>query len=148
MKNRKIIKILQGILKVNVKGIAVYEAADDKQKLTYLPPKATFELDGEENGYAKIRKINDCDVPNLLVKENGSSDAPHKGYVKVTSLTSFTFKPVKFNDIVVLKSPIAISSGDFIGYIGHNQRQKDHIEALKSLPIPKLKRPSDKKLPP
>ncbi len=131
MKHRKIIKkSLQGILKVNVKGIAVYKAADDKQKLTYLPLTATFELDGQENGYAKIRKINDCDVPNLLVKENGSSDAPHKGYVKVTSLTSFTFKPEKFNDIVILKSPTAISSGDFIGYIGHNQLKKIVLTSL------------------
>ena len=89
MKNRKIIKkSLQGILKVNVKGIAVYEAADDKQKLTYLPPKTTFELDGEENGYAKIRKINDCDVPNLLVKENGSTDPPHKGLILAKILDS------------------------------------------------------------
>ena len=148
MKNKKIIKILQGIFKVNVKGIAVYEAADDKQKLTYLPLKATFELDGQENGYAKIRKINDCDVPNLLVKENGSSDAPHKGYVKVTSLTSFTFKPEKFNDIVVLKSPIAISSGDFIGYIGHNQQQTDHFNEPAQSSIATIKRPSDTKLPP
>ena len=148
MKNKKIIKILQGILKVNVKGIAVYEAANDKQKLTYLPPKATFELDGEENGYAKIRKINDCDVPNLLVKENGSTDAPHKGYVKVTSLTSLTFKPKKFNDIVVLKSPIAISSGDFIGYIGHNQQQTDHFNEPAQSSIATIKRPSDTKLPP
>ncbi|OTQ31871.1 hypothetical protein B6D19_07730 [Gilliamella apicola] len=133
---------------MNVKGIAVYEAADDKQKLTYLPPKATFEFDGQENGYAKIRKINDCDVPNLLVKENGSTDAPHKGYVKVTSLTSFTFKPEKLNDIVVLKSPIAISSGDFIGYIGHNQQQTDHFNEPTQSPIATLKRPSDTKLPP
>ena len=133
---------------VNVKGIAVYEAADDKQKLTYLPPKATFELDGQENGYAKIRKINDCDVPNLLVKENGSTDAPHKGYVKVTSLTSLTFKPEKLNDIVVLKSPIAISSGDFIGYIGHNQQQTDHFNEPAQSPIATIKRPSDTKLPP
>ena len=133
---------------VNVKGIAVYEAADDKQKLTYLPPKATFELDGQENGYAKIRKINDCDVPNLLVKENGSSDAPHKGYVKVTSLTSLTFKPEKLNDIVVLKSPIAISSGDFIGYIGHNQQQTDHFYEPTQASIATIKRPSDTKLPP
>ena len=132
---------------VKVKGIAVYEAANDKQKLTYLPPKATFELDGEENGYAKIRKINDCDVPNLLVKENGSTDAPHKGYVKVTSLTSLTFKPEKFNDIVVLKSPIAISSGDFIGYIGHNQQQTDHFNEPAQASISTIKRPSDKKLP-
>ena len=132
---------------VKVKGIAVYEAADDKQKLTYLPPKATFELDGQENGYAKIRKINDCDVPNLLVKENGSSDAPHKGYVKVTSLTSFTFKPEKFNDIVVLKSPIAISSGDFIGYIGHNQLKKNSFNEPTQASISTIKRPSDKKLP-
>ena len=133
---------------VNVKGIAVYEAADDKQKLTYLPPKATFELDGQENGYAKISKINDCDVPNLLVKENGSSDAPHKGYVKVTSLTSLTFKPEKLNDIVVLKSPIAISSGDFIGYIGHNQQQTDHFYEPTQASIATIKRPSDTKLPP
>ena len=133
---------------VNVKGIAVYEAANDKQKLTYLPPKATFEFDGQENGYAKIRKINDCDVPNLLVKENGSTDAPHKGYVKVTSLTSLTFKPEKFNDIVVLKSPIAISSGDFIGYIGHNQQQTDHFNEPAQSPIATIKRPSDTKLPP
>ncbi|OTP99027.1 hypothetical protein B6D08_09150 [Gilliamella apicola] len=133
---------------VNVKGIAVYEAANDKQKLTYLPPKATFELDGQENGYAKIRKINDCDVPNLLVKENGSTDAPHKGYVKVTSLTSFTFKPEKLNDIVVLKSPIAISSGDFIGYIGHNQQQTDHFNEPAQSSIATIKRPSDTKLPP
>ena len=133
---------------MNVKGIAVYEAADDKQKLTYLPPKATFELDGQENGYAKIRKINDCDVPNLLVKENGSTDAPHKGYVKVTSLTSLTFKPEKFNDIVVLKSPIAISSGDFIGYIGHNQQQTDHFNEPAQASISTIKRPSDTKLPP
>jgi len=120
---------------------------DNKQKLTYLPPKATFELDGEKNGYAKICKINDCDVPNLLVKENGSSDALHKGYVKVTSLTSFTFKPEKFNDIVVLKSPIAISSGDFIGYIGHNQRPKECIGELVQTAISTLKRSSDEKLP-
>ena len=133
---------------MSVKGIAVYEAANDKQKLTYLPPKATFELDGEENGYAKIRKINDCDVPNLLVKENGSTDAPHKGYVKVTSLTSLTFKPEKFNDIVVLKSPIAISSGDFIGYIGHNQQQTDHFNEPAQASISTIKRPSDTKLPP
>ncbi|OTQ30548.1 hypothetical protein [Gilliamella apicola] len=133
---------------VNVKGIAVYEAANDKQKLTYLPPKATFEFDGQENGYAKIRKINDCDVPNLLVKENGSTDAPHKGYVKVTSLTSLTFKPEKLNDIVVLKSPIAISSGDFIGYIGHNQQQTDHFNEPAQSPIATIKRPSDTKLPP
>ncbi|WP_334323201.1 hypothetical protein [Gilliamella apicola] len=132
---------------VKVKGITVYEAADDKQKLTYLPPKATFELDGQENGYAKIRKINDCDVPNLLVKENGSSDAPHKGYVKVTSLTSFTFKPEKFNDIVILKSPIAISSGDFIGYIGHNQLKKNSFNEPTQASISTIKRPSDKKLP-
>ncbi|MFQ0993329.1 hypothetical protein [Gilliamella apicola] len=132
---------------VNVKGIAVYETADDKQKLTYLPPKATFELDGQENGYAKISKINDCDVPNLLVKENGSSDAPHKGYVKVTSLTSLTFKPEKLNDIVVLKSPIAISSGDFIGYIGHNQQQTDHFYEPTQASIATIKRPSDTKLP-
>ena len=149
MKHRKIIKkSLQGILKVNVKGIAVYEAADDKQKLTYLPPKATFEFDGQENGYAKISKINDCDVPNLLVKENGSTDAPHKGYVKVTSLTSLTFKPEKLNDIVVLKSPIAISSGDFIGYIGHNQQQTDHFNEPAQSSIATIKRPSDTKLPP
>ena len=133
---------------VKVKGIAVYETADDKQKLTYLPLTATFELDGQENGYAKIRKINDCDVPNLLVKENGSTDAPHKGYVKVTSLTSFTFKPEKFNDIVVLKSPIAISSGDFIGYIGHNQYQTNYFNEPTQPPICTIKRPSDTKLPP
>ena len=133
---------------VNVKGIAVYEAANDKQKLTYLPPKATFEFDGQENGYAKISKINDCDVPNLLVKENGSTDAPHKGYVKVTSLTSLTFKPEKLNDIVVLKSPIAISSGDFIGYIGHNQQQTDHFNEPAQSSIATIKRPSDTKLPP
>ncbi|MBI0030783.1 hypothetical protein H3S75_06010 [Gilliamella sp. B14384G15] len=133
---------------VNVKGIAVYETADDKQKLTYLPLTATFELDGQENGYAKISKINDCDVPNLLVKENGSTDAPHKGYVKVTSLTSLTFKPEKFNDIVVLKSPIAISSGDFIGYIGHNQQQTDHFNEPAQASISTIKRPSDTKLPP
>ena len=132
---------------VKVKGIAVYEAANDKQKLTYLPPKATFELDGEENGYAKIRKIKDCHVPNLL-KENDSEDAAHKGYVKVTSLTSFTFKPEKFNDIVVLKSPIAISSGDFIGYIGHNQQQTDHFNEPAQSSISTIKRPSDTKLPP
>ena len=131
---------------VNVKGIAVYEAADDKQKLTYLPPKATFELDGEENGYAKIRKIKDCHVPNLL-KENDSEDVAHKGYVKVTSLTSFTFKPEKFNDIVILKSPIAISSGDFIGYIGHNQLKKDRFNEPTQASISTIKRPSDKKLP-
>ena len=131
---------------VKVKGIAVYEAADDKQKLTYLPPKATFELDGQENGYAKIRKINDCDVPNLL-KENDSEDAAHKGYVKVTSLTSFTFKPEKFNDIVILKSPIAISSGDFIGYIGHNQLKKNSFNEPTQASISTIKRPSDKKLP-
>ncbi|OTQ07815.1 hypothetical protein B6C91_14145, partial [Gilliamella apicola] len=101
-----------------------------------------------ENGYAKIRKINDCDVPNLLVKENGSTDAPHKGYVKVTSLTSFTFKPEKLNDIVVLKSPIAISSGDFIGYIGHNQQQTDHFNEPAQSSIATIKRPSDTKLPP
>ena len=132
---------------VKVKGIAVYEAADDKQKLTYLPLTATFELDGQENGYAKISKINDCDVPNLL-KENDSTDAPHKGYVKVTSLTSFTFKPEKFNDIVVLKSPIAISSGDFIGYIGHNQYQTNYFNEPTQPPICTIKRPSDTKLPP
>ena len=131
---------------VKVKGIAVYEAANDKQKLTYLPPKATFELDGEENGYAKIRKIKDCHVPNLL-KENDSEDVAHKGYVKVTSLTSFTFKPEKFNDIVILKSPIAISSGDFIGYIGHNQLKKDRFNEPTQASISTIKRPSDKKLP-
>ncbi len=132
---------------VKVKGIAVYETADDKQKLTYLPLTATFELDGQENGYAKIRKINACEVPDLLKKEDGSEDAPHKGYVKVTSLTSFTFKPEKFNDIVVLKSPIAISSGDFIGYIGHNQRPKECIRELVQTSISTLKRSSDEKLP-
>ena len=132
---------------VKVKGIAVYETADDKQKLTYLPLTATFELDGQENGYAKIRKINACEVPDLLKKEDGSEDAPHKGYVKVTSLTSFTFKPEKFNDIVVLKSPIAISSGDFIGYIGHNQRPKECIGELVQTAISTLKRSSDEKLP-
>ena len=132
---------------VKVKGIAVYETADDKQKLTYLPLTATFELDGQENGYAKIRKIKDCHVPNLL-KENDSEDAAHKGYVKVTSLTSFTFKPEKFNDIVVLKSPIAISSGDFIGYIGHNQQQTDHFNEPAQSSIATIKRPSDTKLPP
>ena len=131
---------------VKVKGIAVYEAADDKQKLTYLPLTATFELDGQENGYAKIRKIKDCHVPNLL-KENDSEDAAHKGYVKVTSLTSFTFKPEKFNDIVVLKSPIAISSGDFIGYIGHNQLKKNSFNEPIQASISTIKRPSDKKLP-
>ena len=132
---------------VKVKGIAIYETADDKQKLTYLPLTATFELDGQENGYAKIRKIEGCEVPDLLKKEDGSEDAPHKGYVKVASLTSFTFKPAKFNDIVVLKSPIAISSGDFIGYIGHNQREKDSVTKLKYEPIATIKRLSDKKLP-
>ena len=131
---------------VKVKGIAVYETADDKQKLTYLPLTATFELDGQENGYAKIRKIKDCHVPNLL-KENDSEDAAHKGYVKVTSLTSFTFKPEKFNDIVVLKSPIAISSGDFIGYIGHNQLKKNSFNEPIQASISTIKRPSDKKLP-
>ena len=131
---------------VKIKGIAVYESADDKQKLTYLPLTATFELDGQENGYAKIRKIKDCHVPNLL-KENGSEDAAHKGYVKVTSLTSFTFKPEKFNDIVVLKSPIAISSGDFIGYIGHNQLKKNSFNEPTQASISTIKRPSDKKLP-
>ena len=132
---------------VKVKGIAVYETADDKQKLTYLPLTATFELDGQENRYAKIRKIKDCHVPNLL-KENDSEDAAHKGYVKVTSLTSFTFKPEKFNDIVVLKSPIAISSGDFIGYIGHNQYQTNYFNEPTQPPICTIKRPSDTKLPP
>ena len=132
---------------VKVKGIAVYETADDKQKLTYLPLTATFELDGQENGYAKIRKIGGCEVPDLLKKEDGGADAPHKGYVKVASLTSFTFKPEKFNDIVVLKSPIAISSGDFIGYIGHNQGPKEYIKELKRVAISTLKRSSDEKLP-
>ena len=67
---------------------------------------------------------------------------------KVTSLTSFTFKPEKFNDIVVLKSPIAISSGDFIGYIGHNQYQTNYFNEPTQPPICTIKRPSDTKLPP
>lgn len=91
-----------------VKGIAVYGAANNKQKLTYLPKTATFEFDGENKGYAKIRKINNCDVPAVLVDKNGDDDAPHKGYVKLTSVTSSTFEPGKLDKIVVLKKPAPI----------------------------------------
>ena len=130
-----------------VKGIAVYEAANDTQKLTYLPITATFEFDGQENGYAKIRKIEGCSIPPALVAENGGADAPHKGYVNIESLTSTVLKPEKFNEVIVLKQPIAIKKGDFIGYLGHNVSQSQSFDEPKVAALATMKRPSDEKLP-
>ena len=130
-----------------VKGIAVYEAANDTQKLTYLPITATFEFDGQENGYAKIRKIEGCSIPPALVAENGGADAPHKGYVNIESLTSTALKPEKFNEVIVLKQPIAIKKGDFIGYLGHNVSQSQSFDEPKVAALATMKRPSDEKLP-
>ena len=130
-----------------VKGIAVYEAANDTQKLTYLPITATFEFDGQENGYAKIRKIEGCSIPPALVAENGGADAPHKGYVNIESLTSTALKPEKFNEVIVLKQPIAIKKGDFIGYLGNNVSQSQNFDEPKVAALATMKRPSDEKLP-
>ena len=130
-----------------VKGIAVYEAANDTQKLTYLPITATFEFNGQENGYAKIRKIEGCSIPPALVAENGGADAPHKGYVKIESLTSTVLKPEKFNEVIVLKQPIAIKKGDFIGYLGHNVSQSQSFDEPKVAALATMKRPSNEKLP-
>lgn len=130
-----------------VKGIAVYEAADDKQKLTYLPITATFEFDGQENGYAKIRKIEGCSIPPALVVENGEEDAPHKGYVKMESVTLTALKPENLNEVIVLKQPIAIKKGDFIGYLGHNVSQSQRFDEFKEPALSTVKRTSDDKLP-
>ncbi|MWN91395.1 hypothetical protein GQ597_11890, partial [Gilliamella sp. Pra-s65] len=133
---------------VEVKGIAVYGTANSKQKLTYLPKTATFEFDGQEKGYAKIRKINNCDVPKVLVVENGGDDAPHKGYVKLTSVSSSTFEPGKLDKIVVLKAPMPIKKGDFIGYLGHNVSQSERFDEPKEAPLSNMKRALDNRLQP
>ena len=131
-----------------VKGITVYESANDKQKLTYLPKTATFEFDSHENGYAKIKKISGCVIPSSLKVENGSQDSTHKGYVKLSSLTLTALKPEKLDEVVVLKQPVPIEKGDFIGYIGNNVSQSQRFdEAIKS-PLSTMKRPSDYDLPP
>ncbi|OCG23045.1 hypothetical protein A9G22_06370, partial [Gilliamella sp. App2-1] len=133
---------------VEVKGIAVYGTANDSQKLTYLPQTATFELDGQENGYAKIRKIGNCTVPAVLVAENGGDEAPHKGYVKLSSLIVTQLKPEKLDKVVVLKTPVPINKGDFIGYIGHNVSQSERFDEPKEAPLSNMKRALDKQLPP
>ncbi|MWP48093.1 hypothetical protein GQ589_11710, partial [Gilliamella sp. Pas-s27] len=133
---------------VEVKGIAVYGTANSKQKLTYLPKTATFEFDGQEKGYAKIRKINNCDVPKVLVVENGGDDAPHKGYIKLTSLVITQLKPEKLDKVVVLKAPMPIKKGDFIGYLGHNVSQSERFDEPKEAPLSNMKRALDNRLQP
>lgn len=136
-----------GEQEVEVKGIAVYSTASETTKLTYLPQSATFEFDGQENGYAKIRKISNCEVPATLVMENGSDNAPHKGYIKLTALNLTEFKPEKLDKIVVLKKPFPINVGDFIGYIGHNVSQSKCIDDQKEFPLSNMKRKLDSQLP-
>ncbi|WP_176700679.1 hypothetical protein, partial [Gilliamella sp. WF3-4] len=133
---------------VEIKGIAIYGTANDSQKLTYLPKTATFEFDGQENGYAKICKIGNCTVPAVLVVENGGDEAPHKGYVKLTSLIVTQLKPEKLDKVVVLKAPVPIDKGDFIGYIGHNVSQSERFDEPKVAPLSTMKRALDKQLPP
>ena len=130
-----------------IKGIAIYESATGKQKLTYLPQSATFEFDGQENGYAKIRKISQCTVPTILINKSGDNNSPHKGYVKLTSLLLTSQKPEKLDEVVVLKEPIPIEKGAFVGYIGHNVSQSERFDEPKEAPLSTMKRALDNKLP-
>ena len=136
-----------GCPEVEINGIAVYDSADDQQKLTYLPKTATFEFDGQENGYAKIKKISGCVIPSSLKVENGSQDSTHKGYVKLSSLTLTALKPEKLDEVVVLKQPIPIGKGDFIGYIGHNVSQSQRFDEPKEALLSTMKRALGNKLP-
>ncbi|OCG23686.1 hypothetical protein A9G11_05610 [Gilliamella sp. wkB108] len=136
-----------GKAEVKVKGITVYASANEKQKLAYLPNTATFLFNGQENGYAKIRQISGCYVPVALNNPNGDQDSPHQGYVKISSLSSLTFKPERLDEIVVLKTPIPISKGEFIGYLGHNVSQKERFDESEEEPLATTRRVSDNKLP-
>ncbi|OCG20174.1 hypothetical protein A9G11_09785 [Gilliamella sp. wkB108] len=136
-----------GKAEVKVKGITVYASANEKQKLAYLPNTATFLFNGQENGYAKIRQISGCYVPVALNNPNGDQDSPHQGYVKISSLSSLTFEPERLDEIVVLKTPIPISKGEFIGYLGHNVSQKERFDESEEVPLATTRRVSDNKLP-
>lgn len=133
--------------KIEVKGIAVYATASESQKLTYLPQGVKLDFDGQEKGYAKIRRISGSEVPSQLMVKNGCPEAPHWGYVKISSLSSVAYQPAKLDEVVVLDQPLPISAGDFIGYIGHNVSQKASFNEPKEMSLATTKRPSDKDLP-
>ncbi|MWP48011.1 hypothetical protein GQ589_11295, partial [Gilliamella sp. Pas-s27] len=72
-------------------------------------------------GFTLVRHL--LQMPKIA----NSTDTPHKGYVKLTSVLSSTFEPGKLDKIVVLKAPMPIKKGDFIGYLGHNVSQSERF---------------------
>lgn len=132
---------------VSVTGIAVHDDTDKRKIITYLSKKAIFELDGQENGYAKIVKIKGAYVPNSLIEANGTSTKPHKGWVNISNLTKMESKPKSLDSIVVLEKPIPIKGGDFIGYLGHNTSRDNKNLHAKNISIATIKRPANSILP-
>ncbi|SCC27083.1 hypothetical protein GA0061080_10611, partial [Gilliamella intestini] len=62
-------------------------------------------------------------------------------------MTSSTLEPGKLDKIVVLKEPVPIKKGDFIGYIGHNVSQSKRFDEPKEAPLSNMKRALDTNLP-
>ncbi|MWP48145.1 hypothetical protein GQ589_11995, partial [Gilliamella sp. Pas-s27] len=69
-----------------------------------------------------------------------------KGYIKLTSLVITQLKPEKLDKVVVLKAPMPIKKGDFIGYLGHNVSQSERFDEPKEAPLSNMKRALDNQL--
>ncbi|WP_392561014.1 glycoside hydrolase family 19 protein [Orbus sturtevantii] len=136
-----------GSPEVSVAGITVYANKEGKDVLAYLPKETRFEFDGQEDGYAKIKKIQTNYIPTSLKVEGGATaDSPHHGWVKVANLTGLGYEPKALDKVVVLDSPMAISAGDFIGYLGHNVSSNGQFSQAKRQVLATEKRPSNHKL--
>ncbi|WP_392551893.1 hypothetical protein RHO14_10500 [Orbus wheelerorum] len=136
-----------GSPEATVAGIAVYANQDGKEVLAYLPKATLFVFDGQENGYAKIKKIEGNYVPSALkVESSERTESPHKGWVKISNLISLDYQPKEFDKVVVLDTPAAISGGDFIGYLGHNVSRNGQFLQPKTPALATQKRPSDERL--
>ncbi|WP_392561743.1 hypothetical protein RHO12_11565 [Orbus sturtevantii] len=136
-----------GSPEVSVAGITVYANKEGKDVLAYLPKETRFEFDGQEDGYAKIKKIQTNYIPTSLKVEGGATtDSPHHGWVKVANLTELNYEPKALDKIVVLDKPAPIGGGDFIGYLGHNVSSNGQFSQAKRQVLATEKRPSNHKL--
>lgn len=138
-----------GLKQSKVLGIVVYGDEKGKNIKGYLPKGASFEFDGQENGFAKITKINCNYIPSSLIiaDENTTENSPvHQGWVKLSSLSSLKHRPKELDKVVVLDKPVEIKGGDLIGHLGHSVNGNDKFAQREPFALATIKRADNDKL--
>ncbi|WAS90014.1 hypothetical protein [Nannocystis punicea] len=106
------------------------EASGRSAKLGLLPRGARIELGerSKDGKWARIGKVVSGQI--APVQQNGAVDpAAATGWVFIGELDQGAAQPEAFDEVVAPAKPVAMSAGEFVGYIGEYQQHVDALQA-------------------